>query len=129
MQPIYLCITCLLIDHLVILNDVGLHVEQLNSSLTFVGSFWGQVNFILIDLFLLLCLTEDVPLHLLINNAGVMMRPVEKTEDDNEVHYQVNYLGRFPPKVFCCCYSNYSDEEFLFLSTKKRLQISLFWLI
>ncbi|KAK3101118.1 hypothetical protein FSP39_001075 [Pinctada imbricata] len=35
----------------------------------------------------------DIPLHILINNAGVMFKPYTLTEDGLEYHFQVNYLG------------------------------------
>ncbi|KAI8787826.1 retinol dehydrogenase 13-like [Biomphalaria glabrata] len=38
---------------------------------------------------------KESNLHLLINNAGVMMCPQEKTEDGFDVQFQTNYLGPF----------------------------------
>jgi len=40
-------------------------------------------------------LTTESAIHLLINNAGVMMCPYEKTEDGFELQFQSNYLGHF----------------------------------
>ncbi|XP_071950947.1 polyprenol dehydrogenase-like [Antedon mediterranea] len=37
----------------------------------------------------------DLPLHVLVNNAGVMIPPFMKTEDGFELQFQVNYLGHF----------------------------------
>ncbi|KAF7253320.1 Dehydrogenase/reductase SDR family member on chromosome X [Varanus komodoensis] len=38
---------------------------------------------------------KNCPLHILINNAGVMFVPQRKTEDGLEEHFEVNYLGHF----------------------------------
>ncbi|OWF43787.1 dehydrogenase/reductase SDR family member on chromosome X-like [Mizuhopecten yessoensis] len=38
-------------------------------------------------------LARGLPLHILINNAGVMFKPYQETEDQMEYHFQVNYLG------------------------------------
>ncbi|KAK3883259.1 hypothetical protein Pcinc_012393 [Petrolisthes cinctipes] len=35
------------------------------------------------------------PLQILVNNAGIMFWPRELTEDGNEAHWSVNYLGHF----------------------------------
>uniref|UniRef100_A0A8C8ZBK6 NADP-retinol dehydrogenase n=1 Tax=Prolemur simus TaxID=1328070 RepID=A0A8C8ZBK6_PROSS len=40
-------------------------------------------------------LTEEKQLHILINNAGVMMYPYSKTADGFETHIGVNHLGHF----------------------------------
>ncbi|XP_071643764.1 retinol dehydrogenase 12-like isoform X2 [Temnothorax longispinosus] len=41
-------------------------------------------------------LTNEAAIHILINNAGVLMSPsYERTEDGNETTLQVNYLGHF----------------------------------
>ncbi|KAG7176667.1 Dehydrogenase/reductase SDR family member on chromosome X-like [Homarus americanus] len=37
----------------------------------------------------------NFPLHLLVNNAGIMFWPKEITEDGHESHWSVNYLGHF----------------------------------
>ena len=34
-------------------------------------------------------------IHILINNAGVMMCPYEKTDDGYEMQFQTNHLGHF----------------------------------
>ncbi|XP_039101217.1 dehydrogenase/reductase SDR family member on chromosome X [Hyaena hyaena] len=38
---------------------------------------------------------KKIPLHVLVNNAGVMMVPQRKTKDGFEEHFGVNYLGHF----------------------------------
>ncbi|XP_035873144.1 dehydrogenase/reductase SDR family member on chromosome X [Phyllostomus discolor] len=38
---------------------------------------------------------KRIPLHVLVNNAGVMMVPQRKTADGFEEHFGVNYLGHF----------------------------------
>ncbi|XP_005406575.2 PREDICTED: dehydrogenase/reductase SDR family member on chromosome X isoform X1 [Chinchilla lanigera] len=38
---------------------------------------------------------KRLPLHVLVNNAGVMMVPQRKTEDGFEEHFGLNYLGHF----------------------------------
>ncbi|XP_074092161.1 retinol dehydrogenase 12 isoform X4 [Macrotis lagotis] len=40
-------------------------------------------------------LAEEKQLHILINNAGVMMCPYSKTADGFETHFGVNHLGHF----------------------------------
>lgn len=40
-------------------------------------------------------LAKKLPLHVLVNNAGVMITPYHKTVDDFELQFQVNYLGHF----------------------------------
>lgn len=40
-------------------------------------------------------LIRESAIHLLINNAGVMMCPQEKTEDGFDLQLQTNYLGHF----------------------------------
>ncbi|KAG3261245.1 retinol dehydrogenase 12 isoform X1 [Ictidomys tridecemlineatus] len=42
-----------------------------------------------------LCLAEEKQLHILINNAGVMLCPYSKTADGFETHLGVNHLGHF----------------------------------
>ncbi|XP_066984828.1 dehydrogenase/reductase SDR family member on chromosome X homolog isoform X1 [Macrobrachium rosenbergii] len=37
----------------------------------------------------------NLPLHVLVNNAGIMFWPKEITEDGYESHWSVNYLGHF----------------------------------
>ncbi|KAM8753395.1 polyprenol dehydrogenase [Rhynchonycteris naso] len=38
---------------------------------------------------------KNIPLHVLINNAGVMMVPQRQTADGFEEHFGLNYLGHF----------------------------------
>ncbi|XP_028348287.1 polyprenol dehydrogenase [Physeter macrocephalus] len=38
---------------------------------------------------------KKIPLHVLVNNAGVMMVPQRTTQDGFEEHFGVNYLGHF----------------------------------
>ncbi|CAI8041845.1 Short-chain dehydrogenase TIC 32 A, chloroplastic [Geodia barretti] len=40
-------------------------------------------------------LERNLPLHILINNAGIAWLPLEKTEDGYELHMQVNHLSHF----------------------------------
>ncbi|XP_069801462.1 polyprenol dehydrogenase isoform X2 [Dendropsophus ebraccatus] len=38
---------------------------------------------------------KNLDLHVLVNNAGVMVVPEERTEDGFEQHFGINYLGHF----------------------------------
>lgn len=40
-------------------------------------------------------INSEPNIHILINNAGVMLCPYEKTEDGNECQLQTNHLGHF----------------------------------
>ncbi|XP_062511920.1 dehydrogenase/reductase SDR family member on chromosome X-like isoform X1 [Corticium candelabrum] len=40
-------------------------------------------------------LARNWPLHILVNNAGVMLAPYTESEDGHEMHIAVNYLGHF----------------------------------
>lgn len=42
-----------------------------------------------------LCPLEEKQLHILINNAGVMLCPYSKTADGFETHLGVNHLGKY----------------------------------
>ncbi|XP_033743800.1 dehydrogenase/reductase SDR family member on chromosome X-like [Pecten maximus] len=63
----------------------------------------AKVDFLVLDLaslesvnkFVDNFLARGLPLHILINNAGVMFIPYEETENEMEYHFQVNYLGHF----------------------------------
>ncbi|KAF4087405.1 hypothetical protein AMELA_G00095190 [Ameiurus melas] len=63
----------------------------------------AQVDFELLDLasqssvreFVRRFKERKLPLHVLLNNAAVMLVPEEKTEDGFELHFSVNYLGHF----------------------------------
>ncbi|XP_068239763.1 dehydrogenase/reductase SDR family member on chromosome X homolog [Palaemon carinicauda] len=58
---------------------IELDLRSLNSVRAFVKKF----------------LKLNLPLHLLVNNAGIMFWPEEITEDGFESHWSVNYLGHF----------------------------------
>uniref|UniRef100_A0A4W5R9M5 Dehydrogenase/reductase (SDR family) X-linked n=1 Tax=Hucho hucho TaxID=62062 RepID=A0A4W5R9M5_9TELE len=61
------------------------------------------VEFLFLDLCSLKSLRQFVhrfkaralPLHVLVNNAGIMLVPEGKTEDGFELHFGLNYLGHF----------------------------------
>ncbi|XP_055963874.1 dehydrogenase/reductase SDR family member on chromosome X [Sorex fumeus] len=63
----------------------------------------GQVEFLYCDLACMRSIREFVqafrqkglPLHVLVNNAGVMMVPQRSTRDGFEEHFGLNYLGHF----------------------------------
>ncbi|XP_063196947.1 dehydrogenase/reductase SDR family member on chromosome X isoform X1 [Chroicocephalus ridibundus] len=63
----------------------------------------GKVEFLYCDLasmksirqFVQRFRAKNCPLHVLVNNAGVMMVPERKTEDGFEEHFGLNYLGHF----------------------------------
>ncbi|KAG7467161.1 hypothetical protein MATL_G00150390 [Megalops atlanticus] len=63
----------------------------------------GKVDFQYLDLASLSSVRQFVqkfkdrglPLHVLVNNAGVMLVPERKTEDGFELHFGLNYLGHF----------------------------------
>ncbi|CAL8291154.1 unnamed protein product [Lota lota] len=38
---------------------------------------------------------RGLPLHILVNNAGIMLVPERRTEDGLELHFALNYLGHF----------------------------------
>ncbi|XP_016297474.1 dehydrogenase/reductase SDR family member on chromosome X-like isoform X2 [Sinocyclocheilus anshuiensis] len=63
----------------------------------------GKVEFMYLDLASLTSVRQFVqrykakglPLHVLVNNAGVMLVPERRTEDGFELHFGLNYLGHF----------------------------------
>lgn len=63
----------------------------------------GKVEFQLLDLASLKSVRQfaekfkasGLPLHVLVNNAGVMMVPERQTEEGFELHIGLNYLGHF----------------------------------
>ncbi|XP_010137953.1 PREDICTED: dehydrogenase/reductase SDR family member on chromosome X, partial [Buceros rhinoceros silvestris] len=63
----------------------------------------GKVEFLYCDLASMKSIREFVqrfrakncPLHVLVNNAGVMLVPERKTKDGFEEHFGLNYLGHF----------------------------------
>ncbi|XP_009872028.1 PREDICTED: dehydrogenase/reductase SDR family member on chromosome X, partial [Apaloderma vittatum] len=63
----------------------------------------GKVEFLYCDLasmksirqFVQRFKAKNCPLHVLVNNAGVMLVPEKKTEDGFEEHFGLNYLGHF----------------------------------
>ncbi|KAM6316670.1 LOW QUALITY PROTEIN: polyprenol dehydrogenase [Aegotheles albertisi] len=63
----------------------------------------GKVEFLYCDLasmksirqFVQRFRAKNCPLHVLVNNAGVMLVPERKTEDGFEKHFGLNYLGHF----------------------------------
>ena len=63
----------------------------------------AKVEFIKLDLSRLSSIKEfvaqfkqrNLPLHILINNAGVMITPFETTEDGYELQFATNHLGHF----------------------------------
>lgn len=78
-------------------------LEKAASELRALGVQGGSVKCLELDLSSLSsvrnCAQEfsalNLPLHLLINNAGIMFWPWELTEDGHESHWCVNYLGHF----------------------------------
>ncbi|TRY77496.1 hypothetical protein DNTS_035091 [Danionella cerebrum] len=63
----------------------------------------GKMEFMFLDLasltsvrlFVQIYKAKGLPLHVLVNNAGVMLVPERKTEDGFELHFGLNYLGHF----------------------------------
>ncbi|XP_039648851.1 dehydrogenase/reductase SDR family member on chromosome X isoform X2 [Perca fluviatilis] len=63
----------------------------------------GKVEFVFVDLTSLKSVRQfaqtfqnrGLPLHVLVNNAGIMMVPEGQTEDGVEIHFALNYLGHF----------------------------------
>ncbi|XP_067116082.1 dehydrogenase/reductase SDR family member on chromosome X [Osmerus mordax] len=63
----------------------------------------GKAEFLFLDLASLKSIRQFVqrfkdrglPLHVLVNNAGIMLVPERKTEDGFELHFGLNYLGHF----------------------------------
>ncbi|XP_058478051.1 dehydrogenase/reductase SDR family member on chromosome X-like isoform X2 [Solea solea] len=65
--------------HVIIVEFKKLDLASLQSVHQFVQSFKQR----------------RLPLHILVNNAGVMLVPEGRTEDGSEQHFAVNYLGHF----------------------------------
>ena len=51
------------------------------------------VELLVVVLLKFITVSEEEKIDILINNAGVICHPHEKTIDGNEYHFQVNYLG------------------------------------
>ncbi|XP_078684463.1 polyprenol dehydrogenase-like [Branchiostoma floridae x Branchiostoma belcheri] len=94
------------------LAQLGVHViiggrsqdEAKTAIETIKGSYpQAKVEFVRLDLASIKSIHEFVdnfkskhlPLHLLINNAGVMLTPYSLTEDGFETHFGINHLGHF----------------------------------
>ncbi|XP_014767443.1 uncharacterized protein LOC106884525 [Octopus bimaculoides] len=58
--------------------------------------------------------SRRLPLHMLINNAGVMYVPYKKTEDGLEKHIAVNYMGHFLLSILLLPVLNMSGTNQLF---------------
>uniref|UniRef100_A0A8C9QCT2 Polyprenol dehydrogenase n=1 Tax=Spermophilus dauricus TaxID=99837 RepID=A0A8C9QCT2_SPEDA len=67
--------------------------ETLNSKVEFLYCDLGSMTSI--RQFVHKFKMRNVPLHVLVNNAGVMMVPQRQTKDGFEEHLGVNYLGHF----------------------------------
>ncbi|XP_076963895.1 polyprenol dehydrogenase [Callospermophilus lateralis] len=67
--------------------------ETLNSKVEFLYCDLGSMTSI--RQFVHKFKMKNVPLHVLVNNAGVMMVPQRQTKDGFEEHLGVNYLGHF----------------------------------
>lgn len=63
----------------------------------------GKAEFLFLDLASMISIRQFVlkfkerasPLHLLVNNGGIMLVPERQTEDGFELHFGLNYLGHF----------------------------------
>ncbi|XP_029926193.1 polyprenol dehydrogenase isoform X2 [Myripristis murdjan] len=63
----------------------------------------GKAEFVFLDLaslksvrlFVQKFKARGLPLHVLVNNAGIMLVPERKTADGFELHFGLNYLGHF----------------------------------
>ncbi|KAM9180226.1 polyprenol dehydrogenase isoform 2-T2 [Dugong dugon] len=64
----------------------GQMVEFLYCDLASMSSIWHFVGHFK---------AKNIPLHVLVNNAGVMMVPQRTTRDGFEEHFGLNYLGHF----------------------------------
>ena len=53
-------------------------------SLTLAVAEFGELDW---------CLEKDLPLHILVNNAGIMMNPFTLTADGFESQFGTNHLG------------------------------------
>lgn len=77
--------------------------EKLVNSIRQQGVKTGTATFLNLDLMSLASvrkfakdiLASNKPIHLLINNAGIMGQPFKETQDGFESHFQVNFLSHF----------------------------------
>nr|XP_033803373.1 zinc finger BED domain-containing protein 1 isoform X3 [Geotrypetes seraphini] len=67
--------------------------ETLNEKVEFIHCDLASMKSI--RNFVLQFKAKNLPLHVLINNAGVMLVPKRMTEDGFEEHFGLNYLGHF----------------------------------
>ncbi|XP_039331439.1 polyprenol dehydrogenase isoform X2 [Saimiri boliviensis] len=67
-------------------ETLNVKVEFLYCDLASMASIWRFVQKFKM---------KKIPLHVLVNNAGVMMVPQRKTRDGFEEHFGLNYLGHF----------------------------------
>ncbi|XP_017374342.1 dehydrogenase/reductase SDR family member on chromosome X isoform X1 [Cebus imitator] len=67
-------------------ETLNVKVEFLYCDLASMASIWQFVQKFKM---------KKIPLHVLVNNAGVMMVPQRKTRDGFEEHFGLNYLGHF----------------------------------
>ncbi|GAB1860371.1 Retinol dehydrogenase 11 [Camponotus japonicus] len=68
-------------------------------------------------------LTQESAIHLLINNAGVMMCPQQTTEDGFELQLQTNYIGHFLLTLLLLPKMRSSDPICRILNVSSRIHI------